>query len=137
MLVGSRLILHGESFCGAGVLASSGSVEGVVGDEEDEECLRAKSSVLASFLFEEGFSVWGILGEDRWGVWQTVVGGGLLGLSSSANSGLSGLSSSVFSVVLHFFQFVLQVIFNVKAFSSLSFLCSSGPIVFNFVLSML
>ena len=63
--MGSRFILHGESFCGAGVLASSGSVGRVVGDEE---CLRAKSSVLASFLFEEGVSVWGILGEDRWGV---------------------------------------------------------------------
>ena len=94
-----------------------------------------KSSVLASFLFEEGVSVWDILGEERCGVWQAVVGGGLLGLSISSNSDLS--SSVSLSVVLHFFQFVLQVIFNVRAFSSLIFLCSSGPIVFNLVLSLL
>ena len=81
--------------------------------------------------------MWDILGEERCGVWQAAVGGGLAGLSISSNSN-SDLSSSVsLSVVLHFFQFVLQVIFNVRAFSSLIFLCSSGPIVFNLVLSLL
>ena len=96
-----------------------------------------ESSVLASFILEEGVSVWSIVGEERWGVGQAVGGEGLLGFCISSSSDLSLYSSFSLSVVLHFFQFVLQVIFNVRAFSSLIFLCSSGPIVFNLVLSLL
>ena len=84
-----------------------------------------ESSVLASFLLEEGVSVWSIVGEERWGVGQAGGGEGLLGFGNSFT--LSLYSSCSASVVLHFLQFVLQVIFSVRAFSSLSFFCSSGP----------
>ena len=85
-----------------------------------------ESSVLASFVLEEGVSVGRSVGEERWGVGQAGRGEGLLGFGNSFT--LSLYSSCSASVLLHFLQFVLQVIFSVRAFSSLSFFCSSGPV---------